>query len=296
MQRSLTELFCDIDDFCKVFVPAWEETQITDGSRKRWRTGSLSTSEIMTLMVHFHQSGFRTFKDYYLHRSIELRSASPGLVSYSRFVQLSGLVLMPLCGYLMSRRGKQTDVSFVDSTTLSVCRNQRIHNYRVFKGLAQRSKTSMGWFYGFKLHLLINDKGELLNFEVTPGNVDDRVPVPALTKGFFGKCFGDKGYISQKLFTKLMQQGLQLITKIRKDMKNYLMPIQDKILLRKRALIETVNDQLKNISQIEHTRHRSITGALCSMSCVPSLLIPGSQKSPLYDSINMSLPFNLNLN
>jgi hypothetical protein len=123
----------------------------------------------------------------------------------------------------------------------------------------------MGWFYGFKLLLLINDKGELLNFEVTPGNTDDRIPVPELTKGCFGKCSGDKGYISQKLFTKLMQQGLQLITRIRKDRKNYLMPMQDKILLRKRALIETVNDPLKNISQIEHSPHRSMTGFMTNV-------------------------------
>ena len=115
----------------------------------------------------------------------------------------------------------------------------------------------MGWFYGFKLHLIINECGELLAAQLTPGNVDDRQPVPGLAKRLTGKLFGDKGYISAKLFETLWDQSLQLVTSIRRNMRNKLMPLMDKILLRKRSLIETVNDQLKNIAQIEHTRHRS---------------------------------------
>jgi IS5 family transposase len=139
-----------------------------------------------------------------------------------------------------------------------VCHNRRIHSHQVFKKIARRGKTSVGWFYGFKLHLVVNDRGELLAFQVTPGNVDDRKPVPRLANGLTGKLFRDRGYISQKLFETLLEQDLQLITKLRKGMKNKLLPLADKLLLRKRALIETINDQLKNISQIEHTRHRSV--------------------------------------
>jgi hypothetical protein len=145
----------------------------------------------------------------------------------------------------------------VDSTPLVVCHNRRIKRHKVFDGLAERGKTSMGWFFGFKLHLIINDRGEILAVHLTPGNVDDRAPVPLMTKDLFGKLFADKGYISQKLFEQLFPQGVHLITGIRKNMKNRLMPLQDKLLLRKRSIIETINDQLKNISQIEHTRHRS---------------------------------------
>ena len=123
----------------------------------------------------------------------------------------------------------------------------------------------MGWFYGFKLHLIVNECGELLAVKVTPANVDDREPVPDMTAGIFGKLFGDKGYISQQLFDLLFERGLQLITKLKKNMKNKLMPLMDKILLRKRAIIETINDQLKNISQIEHTRHRSIAGFMVNL-------------------------------
>ncbi len=146
-----------------------------------------------------------------------------------------------------------TGISFVDSTPLRVCRNQRILIHKTFEGLAERGKYSMGWSFGFKLHLIINDKGEILNFMFTPGNVDDREP---LKQGKFlenikGKLCADKGYIGQALFENLFLNGIQLVTKVKNNMKNSLMSIADKILLRKRALIETVNDELKNIEQRE---------------------------------------------
>ena len=153
--------------------------------------------------------------------------------------------------------GTCTGISFVDSTPLRVCRNQRILILKTFERLAERGKSSMGWFFGFKLHLIINDKGEILNFMFTPANVDDREP---LKQGKFlenikGKLCADKGYIGQALFENLF--GIHLVTKVKNNMKNSLMSIADKILLRKRALIETVNDKLKSIAQIEHSRHRS---------------------------------------
>jgi Transposase DDE domain len=148
---------------------------------------------------------------------------------------------------------------------LSVCHNRRIERHRVFDGLAARGKTSMGWFFGFKVHLVINEQGELLAFYLSPGNLDDRKPVPKLTKRLFGKLFGDKGYISQPLFDELLAQDVTLITNVRKNMKNRLLPLMDKLLLRKRAIIETVNDQLKNISQIDHSRHRSVNNFLVNV-------------------------------
>jgi transposase len=146
--------------------------------------------------------------------------------------------------------------------------NQRIHSHKVFVGLAGRGKTSTGWFFGFKLHLVVNDQGEILRFCLTPGNVDDRKPVPHLAKKLFGKLFGDKGYISQPLAQSLRDLfDLQLITKLRRNMKNQLMTWSDRILLRRRAIIETIIDQLKNISQIEHSRHRSVTNYFVNVLC-----------------------------
>ncbi len=124
----------------------------------------------------------------------------------------------------------------------------------------------MGWFFGFKLHLIINDKGEILNFMFTPGNVDDREPLKQerFLENVKGKLCVDKGYIGQSLFETLFLNGIQLITKVKNKMKNSLMSITDKILLRKRALIETVNDELENIAQIEHSRHRSFNNFIAN--------------------------------
>lgn len=256
---SLLELFCDVDDFCCTFAALISEKQLTSG-RKRGPKPSLMTSEIMTIIIHFHQAGYRDFKSYYQkHVQVYLNEEFPGLVSYNRFVELIPSVLLTLCAYLRSRFGSCPGIAFVDSTPIVVCHNRRIRRHKVFKGLAARGKTSMGWFYGFKLHLIVSDQGELLAVQLTPGNVDDRKPLPEMSKKLFGKLFGDKGYLSQALFEELFERGLELITSLRKGMKPQLMLLTDRLLLRKRFIIETITDQLKNISQIEHTRHRSQT-------------------------------------
>jgi len=256
---SLLELFCDVDDFMQAFLPFWHQKLLESGSIKRLRKTQLSESEIMTIMITFHQSHYRDFKAYYQkHVQQYLKTEFPKLVSYNRFVELMPRVLLPLLFYLNEHKGQCTGISFVDSTPIKVCHNRRISRHKVFAGLAERGKTTMGWFYGFKLHLVVNEHGEILALQLTPGNVDDRRPVPALSKDLFGKMFGDKGYISQALFEELFEQGLALITGIRKNMKNRLMVLSDKVMLRGRFIIETINDQLKNISQIEHSRHRSV--------------------------------------
>jgi transposase len=186
-----------------------------------------------------------------------LRADFPGLVSYSRFVQVIPSVLVPLAAYLESCRGLCNGLSFVDSTKLVVCHNRRIKQQRVFAGLAERGKDSVDWFYGFKLHLVVNDCGDMLACRLTPGNVDDRRPLPQLAQRLFGKLIGDKGYLSKDLVAWLLERGVELLTPIKRTMKPRLVRLNDKLLLRKRVLIETINDQLKNISQIEHSRHRS---------------------------------------
>ncbi len=170
-----------------------------------------------------------------------------------------------MCGYLQTRKGACSGISFIDSTALKVCHNRRIQSHKVFDGCARRGKTSVDWFLGFKLHLVVNDCGELLSLRFTPGNVDDRAPVPELVKELFGKLFGDKGYISQPLFETLYDEQVQLVTRLRKKMKNRFISMFAKIMLRKRAIIESVIDQLKNISQIEHSRHRSVANCFINL-------------------------------
>jgi hypothetical protein len=167
---SLTELFCAVDDFCQQVEPEWKARQVSDGRRRRARVGALCTSEIMTILIHFHQSHYRTFKAYYTqHVCVHLRGEFPHLVSYGRFVQLMPRVLALLAAYLFACLGHCTGISFVDSTPIAVCHNRRIKQHKVFAGIAARGKTSTGWFFGFKLHLVFNDRGELLAVVLTPG-------------------------------------------------------------------------------------------------------------------------------
>jgi hypothetical protein len=263
---DILSLFCEIDDFCKVFERLSAARALTD-QKKRNRTTRLSLSEVMTILVLYHASGYKNLKAFYLEEIIPHHKAEfPALCSYRRFVQLQSRCVMPLFFYLLSRRGDCTGISFIDATSIKVCHNLRIPQHRVFRGSAERDKSSTGWYYGFKLHLAINERGEVLGFYLTAANVDERVPADWMTQQLWGKLFGDRGYISKDLFENLMERGLQLITKLRKNMKNRLLPIEDKILLRKRSLIETVNDQLKNISNIEHSRHRSLWNFLGNLA------------------------------
>jgi hypothetical protein len=248
-----------VDAFWQWFEPQWERELLASGKRRRRRATRLHPTEILTILILFQQSGYRTFKGFYTQQvQTALRHEFPAVVSYNRFVELMPRFLVPLAIYLHTQRGVCTGISFIDSTALAICRPARISRHRVFRVDARRGKTSVGWFYGFKLHLVVNDRGELLAFCLTPGNTDDRRPVPRLVHRLFGQLFGDKGYISAPLAERLfLGLGLRLITKLRKNMRNILMPLADHLLLRKRALIETIIDQLKNVCQIEHSRHRS---------------------------------------
>jgi len=263
---QLIAMFCDIDDFCKWFEPLYMRRLLQSGQRQRTRQTVLALSEIMTIIVYFHSSHYRDFKHYYTeYVATHLRPYFPTLLSYSRFVELIPRAVVPLCGYLHTRKGRCTGITFVDSTSLAVCHNRRISRHKVFAGYATRGKSSMGWFFGFKLHLMVNDEGELVAFRVTTGEVNDQVPVGRMARGLWGQLFGDRGSISRGLHKMLWAQGLALITLIRRNMKPRLMRLWDRLLLRKRFLIETINDQLKNVSQIEHSRHRSLTGFMVNL-------------------------------
>ena len=263
---DIVTIFCDIDDFCRSLLAVGHPQLPAYGFPHSQSTSRLSLSEVMTILIHFHQSHYRTFKAYYLeHVQVHLTSEFPHLVSYQRLIECLPAVLVPLGAYLQTRLAVTHGLAFIDSLPLPVCHHRRIYSHQVFDGFAQRGKSSMGWFYGFKLHLVINDRGEVLGLTLTPGQVDDRRPVAKLVRQLWGKLFGDRGYIGQELFEQLWTEGVQLITKLKRNRKNKLMPVLDKLLLRKRALIECVNDQWKNISQIEHTRHRSATNGIVNM-------------------------------
>ena len=256
---KIIEIFCQVHDFWREFQGEWEKVLFQPVHRQRRRAFSLCMSEVMTIVILFHFSRYRTFKDYYQQQVLtSYRSYFPRLVSYNRFVELMQSCTVPLAVFMRRKRVAQTQgVAFIDSTALAVCKNPRIQQHQVFAATAQRGKTTTGWFFGFKLHLVVNHQGEILSFCLTPGSTDDRKPVEQLTQNLWGKLLADKGYISQRLQQKLQEKGLELITKPRRNMQQKLLYWFDKLMLRKRALIESVNDFLKNTCQIEHTRHRS---------------------------------------
>lgn len=288
MMSKLIELFCVVDDFCKEFMPKFERHLLNVEQKVRRRPSKMSMAEIMTIIIHFHQSHYRNFKAYYFNMlDKKLINYFPQLVSYNRFTELMKSAMMPLIFFIQCQSKMATGIYFIDSTVLKVCHVKRACSNRVFEGIAKKAKSTMGWYFGFKLHLVINDRGEIMAFKITASTTDDRKVTPELTKGLIGKLVGDKGYISQKLFDELYEKGLQLITKIKKNMKNKLMPIFDKFLLRKRAVVESVIDQLKNISQIEHTRHRSV--------CNFMINILGGIAAYSFQPKKPSLNFNTNM-
>lgn len=265
----LTTIFYQADEFCKLHEKFFTKRCLSDGARnKGGRPARLQLSKVITICVYFHHSGYRTFKWYYKkHICGELKTAFEWLVSYNRFIEIMQEVAPVLALFAMSLNSRDiTGVAFIDSAALKVCHNLRIPSHKVFSGIAQRGKTSMGWFFGFKLHFVINNLGEILSFWITPGNVDDRdfTVIERLTQGLWGMLFGDRGYISQKLFIKLWKQGIKLITSIKSNMKNKLVPTIEKLLLKKRNVVESVANLLKNTHHIEHSRHRSFTNFLAN--------------------------------
>lgn len=261
-----TELFCLLDDFCQQFEPLLQTRMLThcsaeDGSDKRQRNRSclMTLSEMSTIVVLFHRMRARQFKAFYCDIVCRFMKAEfPRRLSYNRLVQL-----MPRCGAVLAAffqtiKGACTGLSIADATPLAVCDNLRIKRHKVFQDVAQRGKSSTGWFYGFKLHAVINHQGEIVAIKLTPGNVDDRKGLLPIVSDLFGKMYADKGYIGKEFAQKMKDKGVEVITRVRKNMKEVEHSDFDRALLRKRSLIETVFDELKNLCQIEHTRHRSL--------------------------------------
>jgi hypothetical protein len=258
---KITQIFCSIEDFCKDFFPNWENQMISNG-KKRIRKSNLSLSEIITIQILFHISGYRNFKTFYLDYVCKfLANEFPNLVSFNRMVELKSMSFIPMMIYLKTKGlADCTGISFVDSIPLRVCDSRRIHQHKTFKEVAQRGQFLLRWFFGLKLHIITNDCGGIIDFMLTPANVHDSNSLKM--KGFisklYGKLFGDKGYLSKELFQSLFSNVIHLVTKLRKNMKTKLVtPIQDAFYLIKRAIIETIFDQLKKIFQVEHSRNQS---------------------------------------
>jgi len=288
-ETQIIEMFCLVDDFTKKFKAMCLVQQVEYRKKKiRNRKSRLSLAEVMTILLLFQRSNYRTFKHFYLkYVVLHLKSLFPALVGYSRFVQMISEAFFPMFCFVNEHQGIPQGIYFVDSTCLTVCHVKRAISHRTFKKEAKWGKTSVGWFFGFKLHLVINHQAEIVAFRLTAGNVDDRNPVPEMLRNKIGKAYGDKGYVGEKLCKKLMKNGIQLFTRLKKNMKNKLIPLWDRMMLRKRALIESVINLLKTDCQIEHHRHRSKwnflshllsgLGAYCLRLDKPRLFFPKAE-------------------
>jgi hypothetical protein len=257
---QLTPIFCLVDDFCKNILPEFNKRLIGDGQKLRTRKDCLSESEIITILIWFNPSGFKCFKHFYLSYNPVLKSNFPRIPCYERFVilQKKSFIWMNLfLRFLTEKTSQRTDVYYIDSTFLEVCKNQRIYRHKTFKGLAARGVSSCGWFYGFKLHLITNHLGEIISFAITRGNISDQNMTAELAEKLSGFLFGDKGYLSAKTTAELLKHGLHLITKVRQNMKPKPISEANKFLLKKRGIIETVFGQLKDFKHLVHTKYRS---------------------------------------
>lgn len=268
MKKCIISLFYILDNFCKIYEE-WEQKKLVPTDRKRQREGSLKLCELLTIVLYFYLSPCKDFKNYYLYYLSYKYRGYFKLPSYSRIIQLWSRLVLPLVIMLQLFKGENTGIYFIDSTKLSICHTKRTSNNRVFRNIARIGMSSYGWFMGFKLHVVINNKGAIMAIKITSANSSDLSEADSITTGLQGKIFGDKGYISKDLFKNLYSRGLRLFTGIRKDMKNHLLDLEDKILLRKRSLIESVFNVLKKSMNLEHSRHRSTTNFLVHiLACI----------------------------
>ena len=274
----LTTIFCQVDDFCNEL-----NKHLLQDASNRGRPSAMTRSEILTICIFYHYSKFKSFKDYYTtYIKGYYKGEFGNVVSYNRFTELAQENAVFLGMFAISLNAIATGISYIDSTPIAVCNNRRIHAHKVLKGIAQRGKSSTGWFYGFKLHIVINDKGEIISFAITPGNVDDRnlSVIAKVTHGLWGKLFGDRGYISKDLFEELWSRKIHIVTGLKQNMKNKLMPLEDKMLLKKRGVVESVINLLKTFFNIEHTRHRSVLGFFSNIfSCIAAYAFHSNKPS-----------------
>ena len=266
MLTCLEELYIIIDNFCKEYEKNSQNKVLESGTKKtRKRRTKVSLSEIISLLILYQNSNIKNFKAFYRFVQIEMNKAYPKLCSYNRFIELATRAVKPLMILLNSLYASCDGIIYIDSTAIKVCHIKREKRHKLFKGTAQKSKNTMGWFYGFKLHIMTNKKGELINAYFSHTNVDDRQGLLVMCKKIFGNLIGDRGYLGKQLKQTLQTQGINLITRGRKNMKNHTLDLTQLAMLNSRNLIETVIGKLKLQFNLEHTRHRSISGFIINI-------------------------------
>lgn len=262
--NMLVEIYVEVDDFCKANEEIICEWLKSTGFAKKNHPSQLTLSEVMTILIYYHHNHYKDFKHYYTdHVCVDLRRDFPKLVSYNRFVELVPRALLPMFMFLMHRcsLGRRTGIYYVDSSAWPVCHPKRAHCHQVMRGVADWGKTSVGWFFGLKYHLVVNQFGELVNFHVTKGSTPDNKATLlfTLTRKLLGWLFGDKGYLLSEEKREMLERNgeLRVFSKCRKNMAKMDMPLEARLWARKRGVVESVIDLTKNACDAAHTRHRS---------------------------------------
>jgi hypothetical protein len=258
MDDTLLKIFVFVDDYCKSFEPHWNKLLLDfkkEGSRNR--KSELFLSELMTILLCFHLGDFKSFKSYYKFLKKYHNSEFPNLVSYTRLVELKSSCAIPLLVLFEVISAQCDGESYVDSTHLPICHIKREYIHKLFKGIAKKSKSTMGWFIGFKLHMIVNEFGHPISFSLTHANCDDRKAPDNLFSKIFGKLFGDRGYVGKPFFERMKDKMIHIVTALRGNMKPQIMTQEDSRKLNKRSIIESTFNLLKNHLNMQHTRHRS---------------------------------------
>ena len=245
----------ELKDFYKVYLPFKDHYLLEKKENSRNKKTKISNIKILAIMIMYHLSGSSNFKFFYKFYISRIFRKLP---EYSWFMRLRERAFIDLMCFLHYKCVSTGKCFFIDSSPIKVCHNKRIKKHKTFKGLAERGYHSMGWFYGFKIHIIINEKGDLVKFVFTKGNVSD-VTELKMAEGLTGLLVGDKGYISQYWTQYLEKQGLKLVTKSRKNMKPIKLTNKEKAFLGKRNIVETVFSQLKNWGLV-NTKIRSYFG------------------------------------
>lgn len=262
MDETLTRLFIFIDDFSQAFY-SYAEKDPDDAilapysKRDVQNNCQLCLSEILTILVYFHFSGFKTFKHYYKFLESHHLKEFPNLISYTRFVEIKHNYTFELFILSQTISADCDGLSYIDATHLPVCHIKREHSHKTFNGIASKSKSTMGWYFGFKLHLISNRYGHLISYELTLATVDDRKAPDKLFEKVFGELYGDKGYIGKPFIDRMSEKSIKIITALKKNMKPKIMSEEQSENLNKRSIIESVFNCLKNHTNLQHTRHRN---------------------------------------
>lgn len=263
---DLTTLFCTIDDFFLKFEPVYYQFLKQQKTCSRVRCASLNISEIVFIVIWYKCSHFTNFKAFFTSLNNHHRSLFQGIPCYERMIYLikrHHLALHALHFYLM--KGCEQPYLWIDSTSLPVCKNQRIQRHKALIQIATRGKSSMGWFFGCKLHVIMNASGHLVSTALSNGHTADIKMVEQLVSGFKAKLYADRGYISSKLKSQLRQQHIDLITYHRKNMQALQLDQDDEYHLKQRNKIETLFSLLKGSYHLVTSKARSLTGYLAGI-------------------------------